>query len=67
MFWNEAQIEIDNGKKITSPRLGPDAYVSLSENPTPDNRLTLFSPDGELSGWRPSLSDQMSDTWEVLE
>ncbi|MFU2318914.1 Thoeris anti-defense Tad2 family protein [Rahnella sp. PCH160] len=66
MIWKDAQAAIAAGSKIISARLGANEYVAASiESDEDATSITLFSPDGDLVGWRPSLSDQMSDDWEI--
>ena len=68
MIWKDAQVAIMAGSKIVSSRLRAEEYVGASKNVDDDSALiTLFSPDGNLVGWRPSLSDQMSDDWEIFQ
>lgn len=59
MLWIDAQALLMQGQFITSPRLQPDEQLGLS----PNGQIMLYSPRGNLDGWRPSQSDQMADTW----
>lgn len=61
MIWIEAQALLTQGHHIVSSRLQPDEYLGI----LPNGQIMLYSPRGNLDGWRPSQSDQMADTWYV--
>lgn len=68
MIWKDAQVVIMAGSKVVSSRLRAGEYVGVSKSSDGDSvSVTLFSPDGNLVEWLPSLSDQMSDDWEISQ